>query len=161
MAFVLIPHLNPSHESMMVNLLSKCTTMPVIEAEQGMVVEVDRLYIIPPNYFLAIRDGKLQLSDSPSDLGGQTSIDFFLRSLADDQGQRAIGIVLSGTGSPGSLGIRPTKTSCGMGRSQLADTVEHGQKAAKTQKKRGSNRATFFLAGFRYLSYLCRIWTSS
>ena len=127
MAFVLIPHLNPSHESMMVNLLSKCTTMPVIEAEQGMVVEVNCLYIIPPNYFLAIRNGKLQLSDSPSDLGGQTSIDFFLRSLADDQSQRAIGIVLSGTGSHGSLGIRQIKTSGGMVMAQRPDTAEYDQ----------------------------------
>ena len=127
MAFVLIPHLNPSHESMMVNLLSKCTTMPVIEAKQGMAVEPNSLYVIPPNYFLAIRHGNLQLSNSPNDLGGQTSIDFFLRSLAEDQAQRAIGIVLSGTGSHGSLGARQIKTSGGMVMAQRPDTAEYDQ----------------------------------
>jgi two-component system CheB/CheR fusion protein len=127
MAFVLIPHLNPSHASKMVELLSKWTSMPVIEAEHGMVVEVNRLYIIPPNYFLAISHGKLQLCDPPAELGGQTSIDFFLRSLAVDQAQRAIGIVLSGTGSHGSLGVRQIKTSGGMVMAQRPDTAEYDQ----------------------------------
>ncbi len=127
MAFVLIPHLDPSHESMMVALLSKLTTMPVIEARHGMTVLVNCVYIIPPNYFLSISAGQLQLSSPPMDHGWQTSIDYFLRSLAKDQGERAIGVVLSGTGSHGSLGIREIKLAGGMVMAQKPETAEYNQ----------------------------------
>ena len=126
-AFVLIPHLDPSHESMMVELLGKWTPMPVIEAKQGMAVRVNCVYIIPPNNFLSISGGQLQLSSPPIDHGWQTSIDYFLRSLAKDQGERAIGIVLSGTGSHGSLGIREIKLSGGMVMAQKPETAEYDQ----------------------------------
>ncbi len=127
MAFVLIPHLDPSHESMMVELLSKLTSMPVIEAKQDMEVQVNRIYIIPPSNFLSISGGRLQLSDPPLDHGWQTSIDYFLRSLARDQGERAIGIVLSGTGSHGTLGVREIKLCGGMVMAQQPDTAEYNQ----------------------------------
>lgn len=127
MAFVLIPHLDPSHQSMMVELLSKSTSMSVKEATQGLSVQVNCIYIIPPGYFLAISEGRLQLSVPPIDHGWKTSIDFFLRSLARDQGERAIGIVLSGTGSHGTLGIREIKLSGGMAIAQEPDTAEYDQ----------------------------------
>jgi len=127
MAFVLVPHLGPSHESMMVELLSKLTSMPVIEAEQGMAVLVNCVYIIPPCFFLSISDGTLQLSDPPTHQGWQTSIDYFLRSLAKDRGERAIGIVLSGTGSHGTLGVREIKLSGGMVMAQEPGTAEYNQ----------------------------------
>ncbi len=127
MAFVLIPHLDPSHESMMVDLLSKLTSMPVIEAKQGMAVLANYVYIIPPNFFLSISDGQLQLSPPPVNQGWQTSIDYFLRSLAKDQGERAIGIVLSGTGSHGTLGVREIKLAGGMVMAQEPNTAEYDQ----------------------------------
>lgn len=127
MAFVLIPHLDPTHESLMVGLLSKLTPMPVVEASQGMVVQINRVYIIPPRNFLAISQGHLQLSEPPPQLGWQTSIDFFLRSLAQDQHERAIGIVLSGTGSHGALGIREIKLAGGMVMAQAPETAEYDQ----------------------------------
>lgn len=127
MAFVLVPHLDPSHESMMVELLSKSTSMPVIEAKHGMTVLVNCVYIIPPRFFLSICDGKLQLSAPPIHQGWQTSIDYFLRSLAKDQGERAIGIVLSGTGSHGTLGVREIKLSGGMVMAQEPSTAEYNQ----------------------------------
>ncbi len=127
MAFVLIPHLDPSHESMMVELLGKLTSMPVIEAKQGMVVLVNCVYIIPPSFFLSISEGQLQLNAPPMHHGWQTSIDYFLRSLAKDQGERAIGIVLSGTGSHGTLGVREIKLLGGMVMAQEPDTAEYNQ----------------------------------
>ncbi|XZE43508.1 chemotaxis protein CheB [Pirellulaceae bacterium SH467] len=127
LAFVLVPHLDPSHESMMVELLGKLTPMPVMEAKQGMAVLPNCIYIIPPNIFLSISGGLLQLNLPPAGHGWQTSIDYFLRSLADDQGERAIGIVLSGTGSHGSLGIREIKLAGGMVMAQKPETAEYDQ----------------------------------
>ncbi len=127
MAFVLIPHLDPTHESLIVGLLGNLTPMPVVEAQQGMAVEINTVYIIPPNKFMAIRDGQLQLSVPPFQRGWQTSIDFFLRSLAQDQTERAIGIVLSGTGSHGALGVREIKLVGGMTMAQQPDTAEYDQ----------------------------------
>ncbi len=127
MAFVLIPHLDPSHASLMVELLSKVTSMPVVEAGHDMIVEVNSVYIIPPNHFLAIANGRLQLSEPPKQRSWQTSIDFFLRSLAQDQKERAIGIVLSGTGSHGCLGVREIKLAGGMTMAQQPNTAEYDQ----------------------------------
>jgi len=126
-AFILIPHLDPTHESLMVELLSKLTSMPVVEAQQDMAVHVNSVYIIPPKHFLAISNGRLQLSEPPQRRGWQTSIDFFLRSLAKDQGERAIGIVLSGTGSHGTLGIREIKLAGGLVMAQQPQSAEYDQ----------------------------------
>ena len=104
--FVLIPHLDPKHESLMVELLARCTKMPVVEAKAGMAVEADRVYIIPPNKYMTISDGILHLT-GPVERGDPfTSIDLFLRSLASDKQEKAICIILSGTGSHGSLGLK-------------------------------------------------------
>jgi len=111
-AFVLIPHLDSKRKSSMVDLIMRQTSMPVVEATDGMLVEVNSIVIIPPNHFLAISNGILQLSDLPDPLGSQTAIDFFLRSLAEDQQERAIGIVFSGTGCHGTLGIRALLQEC-------------------------------------------------
>lgn len=127
MAFVLIPHLDPSHESLMVELLSKLTAMPVVEAQHDMTVQVNRVHIIPPKNFLTISDRRLQLIDLPKHRSWQTSIDSFLRSLAKDQGERAIGIVLSGTGSHGTQGIREIKLAGGMVIAQQPSSAEHEQ----------------------------------
>jgi two-component system, chemotaxis family, CheB/CheR fusion protein len=127
MAFVLIPHLDPTHESLLVELLSKLTPMPVVEARQDMAVEINRVYIIPPGNYLAISQARLQLCEPPKQRGWQTSIDFFLRSLAQDQGERAIGIVLSGTGSHGALGVREIKLGGGMVMAQSPETAEYDQ----------------------------------
>ncbi|TWU38316.1 PAS domain S-box protein [Novipirellula artificiosorum] len=127
MAFVLIPHLDPTHESLMVELLSTQTSMPVVEAEDGMTVEVNRVYVIPPNRFLTISHGVLQLIDPPERGGWQTAIDCFLKSLAADQRERAIGIVLSGTGSHGTPGIREIKLMGGMVVVQSPESAEYNQ----------------------------------
>lgn len=123
-AFVLIPHLDPKYESQMVSLLSKVSLLPVVEAMQGMVAEVNHVYVIPSKCFLTIDAGVFQLSDPPTPQGREIAIDFFLRSLAKDQGERSIGIVLSGTGSHGTLGIRDIKLAGGMAIAQQPTTAE-------------------------------------
>ena len=127
MAFVLIPHLDPTHESLMVGLLDKLTPMPVVEAQQDLTVQINHVYIIPPNKFLAISNGELQLSAPPRQRGWRTSIDFFLKSLAHDQTENAVGIVLSGTGSHGAVGVREIKLAGGLTMAQQPTTAEYDQ----------------------------------
>lgn len=124
MAFVLVPHLDPTHESQMVSILSNHSLLPVVQASQGMVVKSNQVYVIPSKYFLTIDAGVLQLSEPPTPQGRETAIDFFLRSLAKDQGERSIGIVLSGTGCHGTLGIRDIKVAGGMAIAQQPNTAE-------------------------------------
>ncbi len=113
-AFVLIPHLDPQHESLMVELLTRHTVMPVVEATEGMAVEANRVYIIPPDKNMTISGGVLRLTGPVKRGNWQTSIDLFLRSLADDQLEKAICIILSGTGSHGTLGLTAVKAAGGL-----------------------------------------------
>jgi len=106
MAFVLVSHLDPGHASMLTEILQRTTTMTVIEAQDQMIVAPNRVYVIPPNRDLAIFHGAIQLSVPELQRGHRMPIDFFLRSLAEDQGERAIGVILSGSGSDGTLGLR-------------------------------------------------------
>lgn len=124
-AFVLIPHLDPKHESLMAQLLGKQTAMPVAEAEDGQRLEADHVYVIPPNHYLTLHKGVIQLSAPPDRGAGQTAIDPFLRSLAADQQERAICIILSGTGSHGSLGLKAVKAEGGMAMVQEPSSAEY------------------------------------
>jgi len=123
--FVLIPHLDPKHGSMMVELLARYTKMPVIEAADGMAVEANRVYILPPNKYITISGGILHLTGPVERDGPQTSIDLFLRSLAEDKREKAICIILSGTGAHGSLGLKAVKASDGMAMVQDPNTAEY------------------------------------
>ena len=87
-AFVLTPHLDPTHRSLMVDLLSQHTSMPIVEAAEGMVVLANRVYIIPPNTDMTISGGALHLTGPVERGSWQTSIDVFLRSLAETRGKR-------------------------------------------------------------------------
>ncbi|MFW5839003.1 MAG: chemotaxis protein CheB [Planctomycetota bacterium] len=113
MAFVVIQHLSPDYKSLMVQLLSKHTNMPVQRAEQGQKILPNQVYLIPPRMTMKIQDGRIQLSEQePNTL--HLPIDTFFESLGKDQRERAIGIVLSGTGSDGMRGIRTIKENGGM-----------------------------------------------
>ncbi len=112
--FIVIQHLSPDYKSLMVELLSKRTRMTVHRAGDGMEVAPDSVYLIPPKKNLTIFHGKLMLSDQEQHRGINLPIDIFFRSLAEDQGERAVGIVLSGTGSDGMRGIRSIKEHGGM-----------------------------------------------
>jgi two-component system CheB/CheR fusion protein len=106
MAFVLVSHLDPSHVSILTEILQRTTAMPVVEVQDQMAVAPNGVYVIPPNRDMAIFHGVLQLSVPEQPRGLRMPIDAFLRSLADDQGENAIGIILSGTGTDGTLGLR-------------------------------------------------------
>ena len=124
-AFILIPHLDPAHESMMVELIARQTTMPVAEAQDGTKVEVDHVYIIPPNKYMTIGRGVLRLSGPVERRSQTTPIDPFLRSLADDQQEWAICIIFSGTGAHGTLGLKAIKANGGMAMVQDPNTAEY------------------------------------
>lgn len=123
MAFVLVQHLAPDHDSALVELVQRHTPMPVVEAADGMRVAANHVYIIPPNRDLAVLHGTLQLLEPSVPRGLRLPIDFFFRSLAQDLRERAIGIVLSGTGSDGTLGARAIKGEGGMMMAQTPETT--------------------------------------
>ena len=124
MAFVLVQHLAPDHKSILAEILSRFTTLTVMEVEDGMAVQANHVYVIPPGHDMALFNGNLQLLEPTEPRGHQLPIDFFFRSLAQDQHQRAIGVVLSGSGSDGTLGIRAIKSEGGMVIAQKAETAE-------------------------------------
>ena len=111
----------------MVELLSRQTAMKVSEVEEGMPVEPNCVYVIPPNKDLSITGGRLHLTEPTEQRGLQTAIDPFFRSLAEDQQERSIGIVLSGTGSHGTPGLKEIKLAGGMTMAQDPETAEYDQ----------------------------------
>jgi len=114
MAFVLVSHLDPTHVSIMPDLLKKYTKMGVLTIEDGIAVQPNFAYVIPPNKDLAILNGTLQLIDPIDARGKRLPIDYFFRSLAQDLGERAICVILSGTGTDGTLGLKAIKGELGM-----------------------------------------------
>jgi two-component system, chemotaxis family, CheB/CheR fusion protein len=124
MAFVLVQHLAPDHSSILTELMQRYTRMKVYEVEDGMTVQINCAYIIPPNRDMAFLNGTLQLMEPAEPRGHRLPIDFLFRSLAQDQRERAIGIVLSGMGSDGTLGVRAIKGEGGMVMAQLPDSCE-------------------------------------
>jgi len=114
LALVLVQHLDPGHESLLAKLLSKATTMPVAEVEEGMTVEPNHVYVIPPNKTMGIRNGTLHLMARGEPTAKHLPIDYFLTSLAADRGNRAIGVILSGTASDGTMGLKAIKSEGGI-----------------------------------------------
>lgn len=114
LALILVQHLDPNHESMLVELLASHTRMRVQQAAEGMLVEPDNLYVIPPGVYLSIADGALHLSPPKARQGTRLPFDFLLQSLAAEYGARAVGVVLSGTGTDGSLGLEAVHAGRGL-----------------------------------------------
>jgi len=125
MAFVLVQHLAPDHKSILTDLIRRYTRMEVFEVEDGMAVKPNCTYIIPPNRDMAFLNGSLQLMEPTAPRGQRLPIDFFFRSLAQDQHERAICIVLSGTGSDGTSGVRAIKGEGGMVMVQTPQSTEY------------------------------------
>ncbi|MEY2654151.1 MAG: hypothetical protein RLZZ524_1179, partial [Pseudomonadota bacterium] len=123
LAFVIVQHLDPTREAMLVELLQTATPMPVREAVQDMPVQPDAVYVVPPNRELTVAGGalKLALPSQPRGLG--LSIDIMLASLARDLGERATGIVLSGMGQDGTLGLQAIKLQGGLTLVQQPETA--------------------------------------
>ena len=125
MAFILIQHLDPTHASMMVDLLAGHTPLTVQQAADGMPIEPEHVYLIPPGFYLSIRAGALRLSQPRERHGARLPFDFFLRSLADELGERAICVILSGTGGDGSLGLKAVKEKGGLVIAQEPSEAEY------------------------------------
>lgn len=113
MAFVIIQHLDPTHKGIMVELLQRVTAMPVCQVSDNLEIEPDHVYLIPPNQDMSILHGRLFLLDMVKPRGLRLPIDFFFRSMADDLKQHSIGVILSGMGSDGTLGLRAIKEKGG------------------------------------------------
>ncbi len=105
MAFVVIQHLSPDFKSLMDDLLSRHTAMPIHQVTSGIELEANHIYLIPPKSRMTVKDEKLYLTDKVVSQLPELPIDIFFHSLADDAGERAVGVILSGTGSDGSRGI--------------------------------------------------------
>jgi two-component system CheB/CheR fusion protein len=114
LAFVVVQHLSPDYKSLMVELLSKHTEMPVNRIEDGVLVKENNIYLLPPRKNLSSFHGRLLLKEQDHSEGLNLPIDIFFRSLAEDMGEYAISIILSGTGSDGTRGIRAIKERGGM-----------------------------------------------
>jgi len=125
MAFILVQHLDPAHESLLVELLASHTAMTVVQATDGMIVVPEHLYVIPPGTYLAVTEGVLRLSQPKARHGARLPFDFLLQSLADDCGARAIGVILSGTGADGSLGLHAVRDHAGFVIAQDPDEAEY------------------------------------
>src|SRR5664279_4083119 len=109
MAYILVQHLDPSHESILADLLQRVTRIPVLEVTDNIKVVPDHIYIIPSNKLLTATDGVLKLSARPPKSHRSMPIDLFFASLAEVHQSHAIGVVLSGTGSDGTLGLKAIK----------------------------------------------------
>src|ERR1019366_895945 len=123
MAFVLIQHLDPSHESHLTELLARASKMPVAEVKDETRVEANHVYVIPPRCNLGISDGVLHTPARPG-TGRNMPIDSFFRGLAADRGSQALGVILSGTASDGTLGLRAIKAAGGITFAQEMRTAK-------------------------------------
>lgn len=125
MAFVVILHLSPRHESGVANVLASATSVPVTQVLSPTPIERDHIYVISPNSELTMNDGYLRVNESRRPRGRHVAIDLFFRTLADVHRQRAIGIVLSGTGSDGAVGLSSVKEKGGITLAQLPEDAEY------------------------------------
>jgi two-component system CheB/CheR fusion protein len=125
MAYVFVSHLPPNHVSHMAEILAKTTSMPVADARNGTVVLANHVYIMPPNVGISIAAGVLRLAERSMGGAGLKPIDAFFRSLAEDQKANAIGIVLSGSLSDGTLGLYAIKTGGGITFAQDEESAGH------------------------------------
>ena len=125
MALILVQHLDPTHESLMVNLLAEHTAMTVCQAVEGMPVEPNHLYVIPPGTYLSVSAGALHLTPPRAPHGARLPVDFLLSSLAGAYGARAVGVILSGTGADGSVGLMAIKAQRGLVIAQDPDEADY------------------------------------
>lgn len=124
MAFVYVQHLDPAHKGMLAELLQRSTKMPVDEAIDSEVVEAEHVYVIPPGMNIALQRGRLRLTPQPARHGPVLPIDFFFRSVAEELRERSVGVILSGMGSDGTIGLRAIKEVGGAAFVQSPTTAQ-------------------------------------
>ena len=125
-SFVIVQHLSPNYRSMMVQLIGRETSMEAVAVEDGMVPRPGVIYVAPPKFNLVLRNGAFALLEPRPDVAPKPSVNLFLKSLADERGEYAIGVVLSGTGSDGAVGIRAVKANGGITFAQTPDSAKYG-----------------------------------
>jgi two-component system CheB/CheR fusion protein len=125
MAFILVQHLDPNHESMLVDLLSASTPMTIQQATDGTPIACDHVYVIPPGMYLSVASGALRLSQPKAQHGARLPFDFLLHAMAEDYGKRAVCVVLSGTGGDGSAGLKSVKEKGGLVIAQDPDDASY------------------------------------
>jgi two-component system CheB/CheR fusion protein len=125
MAFIIVLHLDPRHKGHIAEVIQNYTSMPVIEAADGMKVECDKIYVIPPNADMGMHNRKLLLLTPAQPQGYRQPIDYFLQSLAEDQWNKAVSIIFSGMGSDGETGVRMIKEKLGMAMVQDPQTAQY------------------------------------
>lgn len=113
-AYVVIQHLEPSHQSLLTEIISKATRMPVEEVRPRKKIQPNWVYVIPPNTLIEIRSGAFKLTARSGEPGEHLSVNFFMRSLAEARKEEAIGVVFSGTGTDGTLGLQEIKAQGGI-----------------------------------------------
>jgi two-component system CheB/CheR fusion protein len=124
MAFVVVMHLDPTHESWLTDIIGRRTNMPVIAARDDQAIEPGRVYVLPPGAIMTLAEGRLHLRERGAGAGERASVDIFFNSLAEDCGENAVGIVLSGSGSDGTLGIKAIKENGGLTLAQGSNRTE-------------------------------------
>jgi two-component system CheB/CheR fusion protein len=127
MSVVFILHLLPTHKSMLSELLSRATRMTVVQAQDEMPLEANRVYVIPPDAYLEVREGRLRLSSRAGQGASFMPIDRFFISLAETAKERAIGVVLSGTGADGAIGLRQIREAGGIAFVQSPESADHDE----------------------------------
>ncbi|MVZ96087.1 response regulator [Sphingorhabdus sp. IMCC26285] len=125
MAFILVQHLDPNHASMMADLLAGHTTMVVAQAQNDSIIQPGHLYIIPPGNYLSVTAGRLHLSKPTAPHGARLPFDFLLQSLAMDCPSRTTGVILSGTGADGTIGLTLLHSAGGFTMAQSPDEAEY------------------------------------
>ncbi|HMC15463.1 MAG TPA: CheR family methyltransferase, partial [Albitalea sp.] len=124
-AYIVLIHLDPERDSMLSELLGRATKMPVVQAVDAMPIQAEHVYIVPPGQYLEVHDGKLVLKQIMRRPPRPKVVDHFMISLAQDQRERAIAVVLTGTDGDGALGVKAIKSEGGMTLAQLPETAAH------------------------------------
>jgi two-component system CheB/CheR fusion protein len=125
MAFIVVQHLDPTHESSLSEILDRCTALPVRDAEDGRRIEANHVYVIPPNTYIGTKKNRLVLTKPDEARGERRAIDHFFRSLSESHMRRAVGIVFSGSGNDGTGGLRAIKALGGLALAQDPQSAEH------------------------------------
>ena len=124
-SYIIAQHLSPTHRSMMVELLSRITNIPVIEVQNGMVIKTKTIYMTPENSDIFVSNGRIYLKSIEHTYGPKPSVNYFFNSLAQTYGSKSIGVILSGTGSDGAFGIRAIKASGGITIAQSPQSAKY------------------------------------
>jgi len=124
-SYIIAQHLSPTHRSMMVELLSRITNIPVIEVQNGMVIKTKTIYMTPENSDIFVSNGRIYLKSIEHTYGPKPSVNYFFNSLAQTYGSKSIGVILSGTGSDGAFGIRAIKAAGGITIAQSPQSAKY------------------------------------